>query len=132
LLLIGQQGWAISSGIGPCFQWLEDCANFTPTPAENDQYSASQPLLENTRIVSSRNDKNKQLTFKTLLGQHINRKKYVNGSVNSEGYIKMLKNRRDASSSLYLSMYVPVCHQKPNSARETVPLMNVITSVVEP
>jgi hypothetical protein len=21
--------------------WLEDCANFTPTPEENDQYNAS-------------------------------------------------------------------------------------------
>jgi hypothetical protein len=34
LLLIGQP-----AGIGPASHWLEDCANFTSTPEENDQYS---------------------------------------------------------------------------------------------
>jgi hypothetical protein len=43
LLLICQQVLVDSSGIGPCFPLagLEDCANFTPTPEENDQYSAN-------------------------------------------------------------------------------------------
>jgi hypothetical protein len=48
--------------------WLEDCANFTQTPEENDQYSANQYkhhaklLSVNSFIplVISRNDKNKQ------------------------------------------------------------------------
>ncbi len=31
----------ISSSIGPCFHWLEDCANFMPTPEEYNQYSAN-------------------------------------------------------------------------------------------
>jgi hypothetical protein len=26
----------------PASHWLEDCANFTPTPEENDQYSANR------------------------------------------------------------------------------------------
>jgi hypothetical protein len=46
LLLIGQQG------LGHFFRiltlaslWLEDCANFTPTPEENYQYSAKYVLL---------------------------------------------------------------------------------------
>jgi hypothetical protein len=53
--------------------WLEDCANFTPTPEVNDQNSAnsaiqaaSKPLLSMnsyTPLVISRNDKNKQLTL---------------------------------------------------------------------
>jgi hypothetical protein len=51
--------------------WLEDCANFTTTPEENDKYSASQPLLVQYKqqanlllsvhkyspLVISRNDK---------------------------------------------------------------------------
>ena len=36
----------------------------------------------------------------------INRKKYVNGSVNSEGHFKNLKPRRDASLGLHLSIYI--------------------------
>ncbi len=44
----------------------------------------------------------------------INRKKYVNGSVNSEGHLKKFKTRRDAFSGLYLSIYVI------NAARVTV------------
>ncbi len=35
LLFIGQQVSALTS------HWLEDCANFTPTPEENEQYSAN-------------------------------------------------------------------------------------------
>jgi hypothetical protein len=75
LLLIGQQG------LGHFFRilvlashWLEDCANFTPTPKENDQYSANyscaiqatsqsaftnvQYIYNYTPPVISRNDKN--------------------------------------------------------------------------
>jgi hypothetical protein len=72
---------ASSSGIGPCSHWLTDCANCTPTPEENDKYSAnhsqcntgksSKPInlsMHNyTPLVISGNDKNKQLT---LLSQH--------------------------------------------------------------
>jgi hypothetical protein len=28
----------MSSGIALASNWLEDCANFTPAPQENDQY----------------------------------------------------------------------------------------------
>jgi hypothetical protein len=35
----------------------------------------------------------------------INRKKYVNGSLKSEGHLKKIKTRRDALSGLYLYMY---------------------------
>jgi hypothetical protein len=47
--------------------------------------------------------------------------KYVNGSVNSEGHLKKIKNQ---VRRLFrpISIYLPVCHQKPNPARETVPL----------
>jgi hypothetical protein len=47
--------------------WLEDCANFTPTPEEHNQYKQqANPLLSihnYTPLVISRNDKNKQLTL---------------------------------------------------------------------
>jgi hypothetical protein len=68
------RAWDIYSGIGPASHWLEDCANFTPTPEENDKYSAERfvrykqqantPLSMNNYIplVVSMNDKNKPLT----------------------------------------------------------------------
>jgi hypothetical protein len=59
-----------------------------------------------TPLLISRNDKNKQLT---LLSQHklaLPGKIYVNGSVNLEGHLKKLKTKHDASSGLYLSIYV--------------------------
>jgi hypothetical protein len=28
--LLVSRVWDISSGIGPCFPWMDDCANFTP------------------------------------------------------------------------------------------------------
>jgi hypothetical protein len=40
LLLIGQQGLGHLFRYRPLL-WMEDCANFTPTPEENDQYSAN-------------------------------------------------------------------------------------------
>jgi hypothetical protein len=82
LLLIGQQG------LGHFFlqvsalasHWLEDCANFTPTPEENYQYTRqallvqykhqANPLLSMntyTPLVICRNYTNKQLK---LLSQH--------------------------------------------------------------
>jgi hypothetical protein len=50
----------------------------------------------------------------------INRKKYVNDSVNSEGFKKIKPGRR-----LFRSISIHLCHQKPNTARETVPLIGV-------
>jgi hypothetical protein len=42
LLLIGQQGFVDFLQVSAlASHWLEDCANFTPTPEENDQYSAN-------------------------------------------------------------------------------------------
>jgi hypothetical protein len=42
LLLIGQQILVDFFRYRPfASHWLEDCANFTPTPEENDQYSAN-------------------------------------------------------------------------------------------
>jgi hypothetical protein len=49
----------------------------------------------------------------------INRKKYVSGSVNSEGHVKKIKNQ--ARRSLR-PISIQLCHQKPNTARETLPL----------
>jgi hypothetical protein len=97
LLLIGQQGlghfylfffwWQDAAPFGTFLRvsdlashWLEDCANCTPTPEENDKYRVPvqcQPLLVQykqqdnsllsvhnyTPIVISGNDKNKQLTL---------------------------------------------------------------------
>jgi hypothetical protein len=42
LLLIGSRVWDISSGIYPCFLLAGELANCTPTPEENDKYSANQ------------------------------------------------------------------------------------------
>jgi hypothetical protein len=84
LLLIGH--W--SAGFGRFLQvsalashWLEDCANFTPTPEENNNYSDNYSKC-NTSIKpihfyqrTEAGGKNKQLT---LLSQHklaINRNK---------------------------------------------------------
>jgi hypothetical protein len=38
LLLIDQQGFGI---FALSSHWLEDCANFTPKPEENNQYSSN-------------------------------------------------------------------------------------------
>jgi hypothetical protein len=52
--------------------WLEDCANFTPTPEVNDKtvpftlsaiQAVSQSTFINEPLVISGNDKNKQLTL---------------------------------------------------------------------
>ncbi len=51
---------------------------------------------------------------------HIYRKKNFSGSVNSEGHLKKFKNQHNSYSGLDLSIY-----QKPNPARETVPLKSV-------
>jgi hypothetical protein len=40
-IFIGQQGWDISSLSALASHWLEDCANCTQTPEENDKYSAN-------------------------------------------------------------------------------------------
>jgi hypothetical protein len=48
MLLIGQQGFGTFLQVSTlASNWLEDCANFTPTTEENEQYSANhrQPLL---------------------------------------------------------------------------------------
>jgi hypothetical protein len=73
--------------------WLEDCANFTPTPEENNQYSASYICIllvqykqqanlllsihNFTPLKISRNDKNKQLTLLSQRKTTINREKYI-------------------------------------------------------
>jgi hypothetical protein len=82
----------------------------------------ANPLLSvnnYTPLLISRNDKNKQLT---LLSQHklaLIGKKYVNGSVNLEGN----KNKNLARRFLW-PISIHICHQKPNTARETVPFSN--------
>ncbi len=70
MLLIGQQGLGDLPPI-----WLEDCANFTTLPEENDQYSANPSecnkqqantllsMNNYTPLVISCNDKNKQVTL---------------------------------------------------------------------
>jgi hypothetical protein len=39
--LLVSRAYEISSGIALASHWLEDCANFTPAPEENDQHSAN-------------------------------------------------------------------------------------------
>jgi hypothetical protein len=96
--------WDISSGIVSYFPWLDDCANFMPTPEENTnsapttiiaiQAQANPRLSMNnyTPHVISRNDKNKQLTLlrqrklalsaRNTLFEHWSTKKiYKNGPV---------------------------------------------------
>jgi hypothetical protein len=77
LLLNGQQDVGhFSSGISPSFHWLEDCANFTPMPEEKTTNTAPTTLSaiqqqatllltmsNNTPLVISGNDKNRQLTL---------------------------------------------------------------------
>jgi hypothetical protein len=55
-----------SAGFGTFIQisaltshWLEDCANVTPTPEENEQYSANHSEKTNTRrcFIFSRKNK---------------------------------------------------------------------------
>jgi hypothetical protein len=50
----------------------------------------------------------------------IYRKKFVNGSVNSEGHLKKIKKKQ--ARRLFRPRSIHLCHQKPNPARETVPL----------
>jgi hypothetical protein len=70
-------GFGIGTGIALASHCLEDCANFTPTMEENDQYNAnhSHPVqykhqakllfsMNNfSPLVISTSDKNKQLTL---------------------------------------------------------------------
>ncbi len=49
----------------------------------------------------------------------IYRKKYVNGSVNSEGHL----NKKTMVRRLLRPRSVHLCHQKPNPAGETVPFI---------
>jgi hypothetical protein len=114
------------------------CENFTPTPEENDQYSVNQflvqykqpanPLLSMhaaqlryTPVVISGNDKNKQITLFKLTQSRINQKKHVNYSVNSVigGSFKKILNQ---ARRLFRPISFHLCHQKPNTTRETVPL----------
>jgi hypothetical protein len=43
----------ISSGIDLVSHWLEDCANFMPTPEENGQYIQRQPLLMQYKLQAN-------------------------------------------------------------------------------
>jgi hypothetical protein len=46
LLFIGQQGLGTFLQVSAfASHWLEDCANFTPTPEENNNYSLQRQLL---------------------------------------------------------------------------------------
>ncbi len=70
--LLVSRVWEISSGMGSGFPWLNDCANFTPLPEENDQPLLVQYKQQANPHISmhnytptgiSGNDKNKQLTL---------------------------------------------------------------------
>jgi hypothetical protein len=60
--LLVSKVWDISSGIGPASHWLEDCANFMPTPEETTNtaptilsaiQAASQSTFINEQLYSS-------------------------------------------------------------------------------
>jgi hypothetical protein len=93
----------ISSHIGPCFPLLENCANFTPMPEENIQYSANylcntsmqqaNPFLYNyTPLVLRGNGENKQLTLLIQRKLTFNCQKYTFWAIKSFEHIKNSKN----------------------------------------
>jgi hypothetical protein len=47
LLRIGEQGLGIFFRVSAlASHWLKDCANFTPTPEENDKYNANLSAIQ--------------------------------------------------------------------------------------
>ncbi len=111
----------ISSGIGPCFPLAGGlCKLFANAwgkwqiqrqPLLVQQKQQANPLWSThkyTRLVISGNVKNKprpRQDKEKPMHTRINRKKYVNGSVNSERHLKS-SNRHNAYSGLNLSIYV--------------------------
>jgi hypothetical protein len=55
--LLVSRVWKISQVSALASYWLEDCANFTTTPEENNANSLL-PMNNYTPLVMSRNDKN--------------------------------------------------------------------------
>ncbi len=110
--LLVSRVWAISSGFDPCFPLAAGLCKLYAKAGGKWQIQR-QPLLVQykqqanpplsmhnyTPLVISGNDKNKQRNEK--YGN-------TNGSVNSEGHLKIVKKkyRRDAYSGLDLSIYV--------------------------
>ncbi len=133
MLLIGQQELGHFLCIDPCFPLARGMCKFYAN-AGGKRPIQRQPLLVHYKhqanllllmlnyilLVICRNDKNKQLTFLSQCKLAFTGKKYVSSSVNSEGHLNKLNTRRDTSSGTYLSN---ICHQKPNTARETIPLV---------
>ncbi len=90
MLLTGQQGLGDFLVSALASHWLEDCANVTPTPEENDQYSANHSLVQYkqqanllllmnnyTPLVISWNDTNKLLTLLSQRKLALNLEKYT-------------------------------------------------------
>jgi hypothetical protein len=103
LVIFGQQGLGHFLGI-LASHWLEDCANCTPTPEENDKYSTKKnanPLLS---LVISRNDKKTANIIKTKQ-TGINRNKYIFCTMKSSEPLKNLKTSRIP----YLSLVLEIC-----------------------
>ncbi len=97
------------------------------------QLAGSPRLLEQKR-TGSKYDKNEYATIIKPTQTRIYRKNYVKCSLNSEGYLKKLKSQgrclfRPISNQgrrLFRPISFYLCHQKPNPARETVPLKPTI------
>ena len=132
LLLIDQLGLVdfFSSDVGPCFPLAGGLCKFYANaggkrPIQRQplllQYKQqANPLLSMnnyTPLVISRNDNNKQLTLisqrKLALTEKIRKWLCKFG-----GTSKTIKNQ---ARRFFRPISINVCHQKPNSARETVP-----------
>ncbi len=106
--------------------WLDDCANFTPTPEENDQFSGnhsqsnsrSKPIhfyqqTNYTPLVISGNDKNKQT--RSTARNTLLRYKMIGAPKKFKKWPRILFRPKTNHT----------CYQKPNSSRNTVHLRNV-------
>jgi hypothetical protein len=107
--------WNISSGIGPYFHWLEDSANITPTPEENDQYSAAPSTLFEIQAASQSTFIMNNYTSLEISGIDKNTQQLRHKIIREPKTFKRL------TGPLFRPKTNHICHQKPNPSRETVP-----------
>jgi hypothetical protein len=140
LLLIDQQGLGHFLGIGPCFPLAGGLCKLYAN-AGGKRPIHSQPLLVQykhqanpllsmhyyTPLVISRKDKNKKVTLLIERKLTLTRRKYVNGSENSERRdILKIKNQ---ARRFFRPISIHICHQKPNTDSETVLLRHLVILV---
>jgi hypothetical protein len=105
--------------------WLEDCANFTPTPVENDQYRANHSCqwtiilhlwIAGMTIANIISQLKLALTTRNILSRY--------------KIIRATKKFKKLIRPLFRPKTYHTCHQKTNSSCETIPLSRVLKTTL--